>query len=205
MLLFFFKANVLYIFFCLVFSGEPSQPLQACPDSGALDLNPAQSATSPNVEKVALDAPQSSSQSQTHLQPQCSSQSFPCPQTAPESQTQPYAPCYSQSQQISQLQSQTQIQLLSQTNSQPYLQMPPQQPLLSQMQIRSKSTSSGSSSPRASSPDPSCSWARGASRPPSVLLPRALYNVITASDSSGLPRCTSFLPHMSVAWASSFR
>ncbi|KAI4830882.1 hypothetical protein KUCAC02_002483 [Chaenocephalus aceratus] len=28
---------------------------------------------------------------------------------------------------------------------------------------------------------------------------------ITASDSSGLPRCTSFLPHMSVAWASSFR
>uniref|UniRef100_A0A3P8PKH5 Growth regulating estrogen receptor binding 1 n=1 Tax=Astatotilapia calliptera TaxID=8154 RepID=A0A3P8PKH5_ASTCA len=171
----------------------------------ALDLNPAQSATSPSVEKVALDAPQSSSQSQTHLQPQCSSQSFPCPQTAPESQTQPYAPCYSQSQQISQLQSQTQIQLLSQTNSQPYLQMPPQQPLLSQMQIRSKSTSSGSSSPRASSPDPSCSWARGASRPPSVLLPRALYNVITASDSSGLPRCTSFLPHMSVAWASSFR
>ncbi|XP_063333717.1 protein GREB1 [Pelmatolapia mariae] len=184
-------------------NGEPSQPLQA--DSGALDLNPAQSTTSPNVEKVALDAPQSSSQSQTQLQPQCSSQSFPCPQTAPESQTQPYAQCYSQSQQISQLQPQTQIQLLSQTNSQPYLQIPPQQPLLSQMQIRSKSTSSGSSSPRASSPHPSCSWARGASRPPSVLLPRALYNVITASDSSGLPRCTSFLPHMSVAWASSFR
>uniref|UniRef100_A0A669ECB2 Growth regulating estrogen receptor binding 1 n=1 Tax=Oreochromis niloticus TaxID=8128 RepID=A0A669ECB2_ORENI len=171
----------------------------------ALDLNPAQSTTSPNVEKVALDAIQSSSQSQTQLQPQFSSQSFPCPQTAPESQTQPYAPCYSQSQQISQLQSQTQIQLLSQTNPQPYLQIPPQQPLLSQMQIRSKSTSSGSSSPRASSPHPSCSWARGASRPPSVLLPHALYNVITASDSSGLPRCTSFLPHMSVAWASSFR
>uniref|UniRef100_A0A669EM04 Growth regulating estrogen receptor binding 1 n=1 Tax=Oreochromis niloticus TaxID=8128 RepID=A0A669EM04_ORENI len=97
------------------------------------------------------------------------------------------------------------LQLLSQTNPQPYLQIPPQQPLLSQMQIRSKSTSSGSSSPRASSPHPSCSWARGASRPPSVLLPHALYNVITASDSSGLPRCTSFLPHMSVAWASSFR
>uniref|UniRef100_A0A669CHB2 Growth regulating estrogen receptor binding 1 n=1 Tax=Oreochromis niloticus TaxID=8128 RepID=A0A669CHB2_ORENI len=157
------------------------------------------------AKKVALDAIQSSSQSQTQLQPQFSSQSFPCPQTAPESQTQPYAPCYSQSQQISQLQSQTQIQLLSQTNPQPYLQIPPQQPLLSQMQIRSKSTSSGSSSPRASSPHPSCSWARGASRPPSVLLPHALYNVITASDSSGLPRCTSFLPHMSVAWASSFR
>lgn len=59
--------------------------------------------------------------------------------------------------------------------------------------------------PPASSPHQSCSWARGVSRPPSLLLPRTLYNVITASDSSGLPRCTSFLPHMSVAWASSFR
>uniref|UniRef100_A0A3Q2E344 Growth regulating estrogen receptor binding 1 n=1 Tax=Cyprinodon variegatus TaxID=28743 RepID=A0A3Q2E344_CYPVA len=64
---------------------------------------------------------------------------------------------------------------------------------------------SESSSPRASSPHLSCSWARGLSRPPSVLLPRALYDIITASDSSGLPRCTSFLPHISVAWASSFR
>uniref|UniRef100_A0A8C2WQ69 Growth regulating estrogen receptor binding 1 n=1 Tax=Cyclopterus lumpus TaxID=8103 RepID=A0A8C2WQ69_CYCLU len=69
----------------------------------------------------------------------------------------------------------------------------------------SKSTSSGSLSPQGSSPHQSCSWARGVSRPPSVLLPRALYDIITASDSSGLPRCTSFLPHMSVAWASSFR
>uniref|UniRef100_A0A8C5B438 Growth regulating estrogen receptor binding 1 n=1 Tax=Gadus morhua TaxID=8049 RepID=A0A8C5B438_GADMO len=70
----------------------------------------------------------------------------------------------------------------------------------------SKSTSSDSLSPRSSSsPAQSCSWARGVSRPPSVLLPRALYDIITASDGSGLPRCTSFLPHMSVAWASSFR
>uniref|UniRef100_A0A3Q3N2C2 Growth regulating estrogen receptor binding 1 n=1 Tax=Mastacembelus armatus TaxID=205130 RepID=A0A3Q3N2C2_9TELE len=69
----------------------------------------------------------------------------------------------------------------------------------------SKSTSSGSLSPQASSPYRSCSWARGVIRPPSVLLPRALYDIITASDSSGLSRCTSFLPHMSVAWASSFR
>uniref|UniRef100_A0A3B5BGM7 Growth regulating estrogen receptor binding 1 n=1 Tax=Stegastes partitus TaxID=144197 RepID=A0A3B5BGM7_9TELE len=69
----------------------------------------------------------------------------------------------------------------------------------------SKSTSSGSLSPQASSPHLSCSWARGVSRPPSVLLPRALHDIITASDGSGLPRCTSFLPHMSVAWASSFR
>uniref|UniRef100_H2RJI2 Growth regulating estrogen receptor binding 1 n=1 Tax=Takifugu rubripes TaxID=31033 RepID=H2RJI2_TAKRU len=79
--------------------------------------------------------------------------------------------------------------------------VPPGQPLL-----RAPKTSSfGSLSPQASSPHRSCSWARGVRRPPSVLLPRTLYNVITASDSSGLPRCTSFLPHMSVAWASSFR
>ncbi|KAG7275834.1 hypothetical protein CRUP_016774 [Coryphaenoides rupestris] len=70
----------------------------------------------------------------------------------------------------------------------------------------SKSSSSDSLSPgSASSPLQSCSWARGVSRPSSVLLPRALYDIITASDGSGLPRCTSFLPHMSVAWASSFR
>uniref|UniRef100_A0A3Q1G1B5 Growth regulating estrogen receptor binding 1 n=1 Tax=Acanthochromis polyacanthus TaxID=80966 RepID=A0A3Q1G1B5_9TELE len=69
----------------------------------------------------------------------------------------------------------------------------------------SKSTSSGSLSPQASSPHLSCSWTRGVSRPPSLLLPRALHDIITASDGSGLPRCTSFLPHMSVAWASSFR
>uniref|UniRef100_A0A3B3ZCM8 Uncharacterized protein n=1 Tax=Periophthalmus magnuspinnatus TaxID=409849 RepID=A0A3B3ZCM8_9GOBI len=67
---------------------------------------------------------------------------------------------------------------------------------------KSKSSSPDS---RSSSPHLSCSWARGVMRPPSVLLPRALYDIITASDSSGLPRCTSFLPHISVAWASSFR
>uniref|UniRef100_A0A4W5QQF8 Growth regulating estrogen receptor binding 1 n=1 Tax=Hucho hucho TaxID=62062 RepID=A0A4W5QQF8_9TELE len=69
----------------------------------------------------------------------------------------------------------------------------------------SKSTSSESSSTLPPSPLQSCSWARGVSRPPSVLLPRALYDIITACDGSGLPRCTSFLPHLSVAWASSFR
>ncbi|XP_055718865.1 protein GREB1-like isoform X3 [Salvelinus fontinalis] len=50
-----------------------------------------------------------------------------------------------------------------------------------------------------------CSWARGVSRPPSLLLPRGLYDIIKACDGSGLPRCTSFLPHRSVTWASSFR
>ncbi|KAM9817518.1 LOW QUALITY PROTEIN: protein GREB1 [Neosynchiropus ocellatus] len=74
------------------------------------------------------------------------------------------------------------------------------QPRLRQSKSPSSDCSSG-----ASSPSQTCSWARGVIRPPSVLLPRSLYDIITASDGSGLPRCTSFLPHMSVAWASSFR
>ncbi|KAM6979895.1 LOW QUALITY PROTEIN: protein GREB1 [Aplochiton taeniatus] len=87
-----------------------------------------------------------------------------------------------------------------QTQSQPRLQGQPQC-----HRRPSRSTSSDASSPRAPSPQQSCSWARGVSRPPSVLLPKSLYDIITASDGSGLPRCTSFLPHLSVAWASSFR
>ncbi|XP_069029884.1 protein GREB1 [Embiotoca jacksoni] len=183
-----------------------SQPLQSGQDSGAIEPLPAQTTTSPNVQKGTVDTTQSPSRSQTKLQPQSSSQSFPYPQPAPHHQTQPQVQNHSQAQPVSQLQLQpNQIQASSQTNSQSYTPMPPQQQSLSQIQIHSKSTSSGSSSPRASSPHLSCSWARGVSRPPSVLLPRALYDSITASDSSGLPRCTSFLPHMSVAWASSFR
>ncbi|XP_031702701.1 protein GREB1 isoform X2 [Anarrhichthys ocellatus] len=196
-----------------------SQQVQSCPDSGALDPFPAQSTTSPNVsQKGTMDAIQPPSQSQTQLQPQ--PPSFPYPQATIH---QPQVQSYSQAQPISQLQPQPQIQSqsLSQTNSQTYTQTLPLHQSLSQMQIpppqtqphppaqsrhqHSKSTSSGSLSPRAPSPHQSCSWARGVSRPPSVLLPRALYDIITASDSSGLPRCSSFLPHMSVAWASSFR
>uniref|UniRef100_A0A8C7FQX2 Growth regulating estrogen receptor binding 1 n=1 Tax=Oncorhynchus kisutch TaxID=8019 RepID=A0A8C7FQX2_ONCKI len=69
----------------------------------------------------------------------------------------------------------------------------------------SMSTSLVSSSPLPPSLLQGCSWARGVSRPPSLLLPRGLYDIIKARDGSGLPRCTSFLPHRSVAWASSFR
>ncbi|XP_042186366.1 protein GREB1-like [Oncorhynchus tshawytscha] len=69
----------------------------------------------------------------------------------------------------------------------------------------SKSTSLVSSSPLPPSLLQGCSWARGVSRPPSLLLPRALYDIIKARDGSGLPRCTSFLPHRSVTWASSFK
>ncbi|XP_050989211.1 protein GREB1 [Labeo rohita] len=70
---------------------------------------------------------------------------------------------------------------------------------------QSKSTSSGSSSTRASPLRQSCSWARNLSRPPVVLLPKAVYDLITTLDSSGLPKSTSFLPHSSVEWVSSFR
>lgn len=183
-----------------------SQQLQSCPDNGALDPFPAQNVTSPNAQRGTLDTVQSPSQPQTQVQPQTPSQSFPYPQPAPHHQTHPQTHTYSQGQPFSQLQPQPQAQSQnlppSQTNphSQPQA-LPPAQC----RHRHSKSTSSGSLSPRASSPHLSCSWARGVSRPPSVLLPRALYDIITASDSSGLPRCTSFLPHMSVAWASSFR
>ncbi|XP_078016797.1 protein GREB1 isoform X2 [Epinephelus lanceolatus] len=199
-----------------------SQPLQQS-DSGTVDPFPTQSTTSPNVQKGTIDTTPSSSQSQTQLQPLAPFQPFPYPQSALHQQIQLQAQSYSQAQPISQLQPQPQNpnQPLPQTSSQSYAQTLPHHQSLSQMQMphpqpqpppppqsrrqHSKSTSSGSLSPRASSPHLSCSWARGVSRPPSVLLPRALYDIITASDSSGLPRCTSFLPHMSVAWASSFR
>ncbi|XP_033931630.1 protein GREB1 isoform X1 [Pseudochaenichthys georgianus] len=174
-----------------------SQQLQSCPEGGALDPFPAQSTTSPNVQKGTTDTIQPPSQSQTQLQPQ-PSQSFPYP---PAPLHQPQVQSFSQTQTNSQPHTQT----LSQPHSQMQIPNPQPPPSAQSRRQHSKSTSSGSLSPQASSPHLSCSWARGVSRPPSVLLPRALYDIITASDSSGLPRCTSFLPHMSVAWASSFR
>ncbi|XP_058486038.1 protein GREB1 isoform X1 [Solea solea] len=193
-----------------------SQQPQSCPDSGALDALPSQSSTVPNAQKGSVDAVQSSSQSQPPFQSQLSSQSFPHPQPVPHLQTQTQVQTHPQAQPTSQLHPQPQIQSQTQPSSQTLPQPqslsqvqpnPQTQPLPTSQSRRqhSKSTSSGSLSPRSSSPHLSCSWARGVSRPPSVLLPRALYDIITASDSSGLPRCTSFLPHMSVAWASSFR
>ncbi|CAG5853662.1 unnamed protein product [Menidia menidia] len=178
-----------------------SQPPPPCPDRKAVDPLSSQSVISPNVQKGTLDKIQSPSKSQTKLQPQTSAQPYLYARTAslyqPQVQSQP------QAQSTSQLQ--THHQPSFQPNSQPCTQTSTQQQPLLQPQIPSKSTSSGSSTPRASSPHLSCSWVRGVSRPPSVLLPRALYDIITASDSSGLPRFSSFLPHISVAWASSFR
>uniref|UniRef100_A0A8B9KFM1 Growth regulating estrogen receptor binding 1 n=1 Tax=Astyanax mexicanus TaxID=7994 RepID=A0A8B9KFM1_ASTMX len=85
---------------------------------------------------------------------------------------------------------------------------PDKQPALSKctpQRRSSKSTSPGSSSTQASPLRQSCSWSRNLNRPPVVLLPKALYDLITTMDASGLPKPTSFLPHASVEWASSFR
>nr|XP_023690068.1 protein GREB1 isoform X3 [Paramormyrops kingsleyae] len=68
----------------------------------------------------------------------------------------------------------------------------------------SKSTSSGSSSSQ-SPRGFQCSWAHGRNRPPVLLVPKVVYDVITSVDGSGLPKSTSFLPHRAVQWASSFR
>lgn len=180
---------ILLVFILLIFSPDDSpllssQQLQPCSDTGPADPS------GPNVLTGTADNAQSQAL-----------QSFPRP-TLPMHQTHPHTQGYSQGQVVSQLPPQPQIQPPSQPSSCPQqLAVPPGQ---SHRQLP-KSSSSGSFSSQASSPHRSCSWARGVSRPPSVLLPRPLYNVITASDSSGLPRCTSFLPHMSVAWASSFR
>uniref|UniRef100_A0A671VCJ6 Growth regulating estrogen receptor binding 1 n=1 Tax=Sparus aurata TaxID=8175 RepID=A0A671VCJ6_SPAAU len=180
---------------------ESRPPHNPGPGSDLLESDAEKLSSTDNEEEEGQENASSSSHAQTPP-----SQSFPYPQPPLHHQTQPPVQSYSQAQPTSQLQPQPHIQSqnqpLSQTNS--YPQPQPLPPAQSHRQ-HSKSTSSGSLSPRASSPHLSCSWARGVSRPPSVLLPRALYEIITASDSSGLPRCTSFLPHMSVAWASSFR
>ncbi|XP_017575814.1 protein GREB1 isoform X2 [Pygocentrus nattereri] len=96
----------------------------------------------------------------------------------------------------------------SRTDSSPHKQT---QPVLSGdpphgQRRSSKSTSPGSSTQAHASPlRPFCSWARNLNRPPVVLLPKALYDLITTIDASGLPKPTSFLPHASVEWVSSFR
>ncbi|TSO67472.1 Protein GREB1 [Bagarius yarrelli] len=60
----------------------------------------------------------------------------------------------------------------------------------------SKSTSPGSLSSSQNSPQRHCcSWAHNINRPPVVLLPKALYDLITSVDASGLPKPMSFLPH----------
>ncbi|KAK2501968.1 hypothetical protein MC885_001798 [Smutsia gigantea] len=42
-------------------------------------------------------------------------------------------------------------------------------------------------------------------QPPIVFLPKLVYDMVTSTDSSGLPKAASLLPSHSVTWASSFR
>lgn len=172
-----------------------SQRRPACSGTGVAGASPT---SAPNVLKGTVDSVQS--------QAAPALQSFPHP-TPPLHQSHPHTHSYSQEQPAPLLPPQPPIQCQNQTSCQPISSVPQQQTVPpGQPHLQPpKSSSFGSLSPQVSSPHRSCSWARGARRPPSVLLPRTLYNIITASDSSGLPRCTSFLPHMSVAWASSFR
>ncbi|KAK7913337.1 hypothetical protein WMY93_013548 [Mugilogobius chulae] len=162
-----------------------SQQTQSCIENAVVDPLPSQSTSSVSVEKGSPETMPIVAQPQTQVVTQLSSQLLPLSQPA-HYQSQP----------------QCQIQLPAPAVSQqPAVSSQQTVPVMAQWQ-KSKSSSPDS---RSSSPHLSCSWARGVMRPPSVLLPRALYDIITASDSSGLPRCTSFLPHISVAWASSFR
>ncbi|XP_014647659.1 PREDICTED: protein GREB1 isoform X1 [Ceratotherium simum simum] len=78
--------------------------------------------------------------------------------------------------------------------------------------LSSQLSSSGSSSsctvPAASTlvlQAPQCSMTKACQQPPIVFLPKLVYDMVTSTDSSGLPKAASLLPSHSVMWASSFR
>ncbi|XP_004696096.1 protein GREB1 isoform X1 [Echinops telfairi] len=50
-----------------------------------------------------------------------------------------------------------------------------------------------------------CSLARARRQPPVIFLPKLVYDLVMAPDSSSLPKAASLLPAHSVMWASSFR
>ncbi|KAE8605101.1 hypothetical protein XENTR_v10014969 [Xenopus tropicalis] len=78
-----------------------------------------------------------------------------------------------------------------------------------------KNTPSSTSAPSSSSPScfpngidlqtSQCSMSKAYKQPPIVFLPKLVYDIITSTDSSGLSKSSSFLPHCEVSWASSFR
>ncbi|KAM6433886.1 protein GREB1 [Rhynochetos jubatus] len=82
-----------------------------------------------------------------------------------------------------------------------------------QISITSSSSSSFSCSSSSSVPTHSsfilqtsqCSMTKASKQPPIVFLPKLVYDIITSTDSSGLPKSSSLLPYHSVMWASSFR
>ncbi|XP_028930151.2 protein GREB1 isoform X3 [Ornithorhynchus anatinus] len=70
------------------------------------------------------------------------------------------------------------------------------------------SSSSCSSAPTPNSfilQTPQCSLTKASKQPPIVFLPKLVYDMVTSTDSSGLPKSSSLLPYHSVMWASSFR
>nr|XP_021381065.1 protein GREB1 isoform X1 [Lonchura striata domestica] len=70
------------------------------------------------------------------------------------------------------------------------------------------SSSSSSSAPTHNSfilQTSQCSMTKASKQPPIVFLPKLVYDIITSTDSSGLPKSSSLLPYHSVMWASSFR
>ncbi|XP_009669687.1 protein GREB1 isoform X2 [Struthio camelus] len=97
---------------------------------------------------------------------------------------------------------------------------PPTEQLDTKQNIKSAqiSITSSSSSPFSSSSSSSasthnsfilqtsqCSMTKATKQPPIVFLPKLVYDIITSTDSSGLPKSSSLLPYHSVMWASSFR
>ncbi|KFQ06944.1 Protein GREB1, partial [Leptosomus discolor] len=82
-----------------------------------------------------------------------------------------------------------------------------------QISITSSSSSPFSSSSSSSAPTHNsfilqtsqCSMSKASKQPPIVFLPKLVYDIITSTDSSGLPKSSSLLPYHSVMWASSFR
>uniref|UniRef100_A0A8C5T140 Protein GREB1 n=1 Tax=Malurus cyaneus samueli TaxID=2593467 RepID=A0A8C5T140_9PASS len=82
-----------------------------------------------------------------------------------------------------------------------------------QVSITSSSSSPFSSSSSSSAPTHSsfilqtsqCSMTKASKQPPIVFLPKLVYDLVTSTDSNGLPKSSSLLPYHSVMWASSFR
>ncbi|KAM5316172.1 protein GREB1 isoform 2-T2 [Glossophaga mutica] len=78
----------------------------------------------------------------------------------------------------------------------------------SSSQLSSSGSSSSSAVPAAGTralQPPRCSMAKACRQPPVVFLPKLVYDMVTATDSGGLPKAASLLPSHSVMWASSFR
>ncbi|XP_066092361.1 protein GREB1 [Saccopteryx bilineata] len=83
-----------------------------------------------------------------------------------------------------------------------------QVPVTSLSQLSCSSLSSASTGPAAGAltlQAAQCSLAKAGQQPPAVFLPKLVYDMVTSTDGSGLPKAASLLPSHAVMWASSFR